>query len=148
MQVFSERLKQAREEAGLSHAALASLIGAGGRQQIAGWEAGGQPRDIAMIPKLCDALGVTADWLFGMEKQDKASMAGLSARHIEAAKGIAGLPRPVQETVFDLIDQMRPLRRDGLIGQILSYDTHTKSHESLMRTIEEYQRQYRRERSR
>lgn len=148
MEIFSQRLKEAREEAGLSHSALASLIGAGGRQQVAGWEAGGQPRDIAMIPRLCDALGVTSDWLFGIEQPDKKTMAGLTPRHIEAARGIAGLPQPTQETLLDLIDHMRPLRKDGLIGHILSYDTHTASHDKLMRSIEQFQREYRRTRTR
>jgi transcriptional regulator with XRE-family HTH domain len=57
------RLVAAREARGLSQTQLAEMLGIQ-RQRLSLWENGGSfPNSARMIRTLCDALGISADWL-------------------------------------------------------------------------------------
>jgi len=63
---FGERLKLARTRKGLSGAALGALINPEDpvtRQNVSHWETDRHTPSLAQFAKLCDILGVSADWL-------------------------------------------------------------------------------------
>ena len=61
------RLKELREERGLSQAQLAKEIGVNHRS-ISNWEVGAREPDIKNIKKLCKFFGITAGYLIGLEE--------------------------------------------------------------------------------
>ena len=64
-QIFSERLRQLREEQGLTQAQLAEIIGVDSRT-VSIWERGIRPPKDEYIIELCYALGVEMTYLFGL----------------------------------------------------------------------------------
>ena len=62
--MFTERLKKAREKNGLKQDELAEKIFVS-RTSITRWECGKHQPCVDDLNALCDALGVSADWLLG-----------------------------------------------------------------------------------
>lgn len=62
------RLKELREEKGLSQMQLAKEIGVK-QQTISNYEAGEREPDIRTIKKLCKFFNVTAGYLLGIEEE-------------------------------------------------------------------------------
>lgn len=73
---IGERIKQARESAGLTQRQLADRLGirASGFQRISGWETGLRTPSRKNAEKLAEVLGVTAVWiLYGDQPQGAAT---------------------------------------------------------------------------
>lgn len=64
---FCDRLRQVREDADLTQADLAAILGTA-RQQIGKYETGRQDMTAAKLAALCRALGVSADYLLGLPR--------------------------------------------------------------------------------
>lgn len=62
LETFGERLQTTRKEAGMSQMALADKLGMP-RSTISGYETEGKEPPYAVLCKLADVLGVTADYL-------------------------------------------------------------------------------------
>lgn len=62
--IFSERLRQLREEKGLTQQELAEKLNIG-RASISNYELGTRTPDIEVLNKLADFFGVTTDYLIG-----------------------------------------------------------------------------------
>ena len=65
--IIAERLKQIREERGMTQAAVAEEIGATDRA-MHHWEHGKRTPRAEYIVALCVLFGVSADWLLGMDR--------------------------------------------------------------------------------
>ena len=63
--MFSENLKQLREQSGIKHAALAHDVGVS-RSAINAWEMGVSMPSVATLLALCQIFHVSADYLLGM----------------------------------------------------------------------------------
>lgn len=70
--MFRLRLKELRENAGLSQYAFAEKIGVA-QSTVGGWEAGKREPNYAMAKKIAVFFGVTVDYLFGYNGQKKES---------------------------------------------------------------------------
>ena len=66
MNKFTERLKEARKEEGLTQGQLAAAINTTD-DSIFSWEKGRSQPSIENLYALCKALGVSADYLIGLE---------------------------------------------------------------------------------
>lgn len=62
--MFSQRLKQLREEKGITQQELAQTLNIG-RASISNYELGTRTPDIEILSKLADYFGVTTDYLIG-----------------------------------------------------------------------------------
>lgn len=145
MDIFSQRLKEQRDRLGLGHQEIAEYVGAGSRQQVAGWEAGGQPRDIAMLPKLAEALGVTTDWLLGMPEPEKTPLQGLKARHIRAAKTLATLPPDIEKSFLTLIWSSEVHVRGGILDTVINRGPRTERDDEVEGQIRDWQSHHHRD---
>ena len=65
-QDFSAVIRERRNAAGINQARLAEMTGVS-RNAVAGWETGHSRPDLATVPALCEALGISLDAFFGME---------------------------------------------------------------------------------
>lgn len=75
---FKDRLKAARNERGLSGAALGELIGGIARQTINHWEKDRHEPNLTQIQKLCEVLNKNADWLVNGRGKDDLSPAAVA----------------------------------------------------------------------
>ena len=66
MKIFSERLRELREEKGLSTVKLGEAIGTSG-PTISRWETGVMAPSIVHLYNICKFFGVTAGYLIGLE---------------------------------------------------------------------------------
>ncbi len=70
MGVFMQlKIKELREENGLTQKKLAELLG-NAQRNVSNWESGASEPDCETIVKLADVFGVTIDELFGREPTD------------------------------------------------------------------------------
>ena len=69
---FGQRLQEARKAKGFSQEDLADLLGVS-HVQVAFWEMGRNAPRVEKLPAIAGALGVSLDWLFGIEGADKAA---------------------------------------------------------------------------
>ena len=67
-----EQIAKFRKAAGLTQEELGRAAGVS-TQAVSRWECGGAP-DVALLPAVADALGVTIDALFGREGGEKVDM--------------------------------------------------------------------------
>ncbi len=63
-QEISERIRQLRQEAGLTQAQLAAALGVT-KNAVTNWESGSARPDLSLLAPLCRALSVSADQLLG-----------------------------------------------------------------------------------
>jgi transcriptional regulator with XRE-family HTH domain len=85
---FGDRLKQARERAGLSQAALAKAVGVS-RRQVLNWEAGDKDPRAGALAKLADALATSVDWLLTGEGRAPGQTAQPLTYHAGTVRPIA-----------------------------------------------------------
>lgn len=64
LQIFGQRLRELREERGISQRELAEIIGIS-KGAVYYYESDGRAPDIVTLEKLCDYFGVSADYLLG-----------------------------------------------------------------------------------
>ncbi len=69
MDIFQQRLKEIRIEKGVSQVELARLVQTT-NDSIYSWEKGRSQPSVEAIRRLCRALGVSADYLLGLERED------------------------------------------------------------------------------
>ena len=63
---LAERLRRFRLQANIAQPKLAEMIGVN-RNSISNWEAGRRRPDMDLVPKVCEALGITLDQFFGID---------------------------------------------------------------------------------
>ena len=68
MEVFAQRLREVREEAGLNITQLARMIGTG-HQSVSKWEEGTYVASGQLLVNLCKVLNVSADYLLGITNE-------------------------------------------------------------------------------
>lgn len=78
-----------RKGRGLTQAELGQLVGVSS-QAVSKWESGGAP-DTEMIPAIANALGVTTDTLFGLEREETENMTAVTARWLSTLPSSARL---------------------------------------------------------
>lgn len=66
--MFALRLKELREEAGLSQAAFAKMIGKA-QSTVGGWESGAREPSLEMVKQIADFFHVTTDYLIDEENK-------------------------------------------------------------------------------
>lgn len=66
MSAFSDRMREAREKCGVGKDAAAKMIGVS-RSVIRYWENGQRVPTAWSLHQICQAYGVSADWLLGLE---------------------------------------------------------------------------------
>lgn len=66
---FAEKLKEARKKAGFTQVKLASLLNVS-QAAIAGWESGNRTPDVDIIANISMILGVSSDYLLGVNRED------------------------------------------------------------------------------
>ena len=69
---LGDNIARFRKAAGLTQEELGTTVGVSA-QAVSRWECGGAP-DVALLPAVADALGVTIDALFGREGGEKVDM--------------------------------------------------------------------------
>ena len=70
---FGERLALARKEKGYTQEQLASLIGIA-KSTLTGYEKGNREPDILKIKKIIEILNIDADYLLGIDFQEKSKI--------------------------------------------------------------------------
>lgn len=66
MSVFAGRMREAREKRGVGKTEAAKMIGVG-ETVIRYWENGQRVPNASSLYQICQAYGVSADWLLGLE---------------------------------------------------------------------------------
>ena len=66
---FSENLKKARQDARMTQAEVAKIVGVA-KNTYCNWEQGTREPNILKIKALAKLFGVSVDYLVGFEKQD------------------------------------------------------------------------------
>ncbi|MDA8263320.1 MAG: helix-turn-helix transcriptional regulator [Actinomycetota bacterium] len=84
-EVFPERLREARQRAGLTLAGLAAATGMQSRQVAGRWEEGIRMPDAATLVAISRTLGVSADFLLGLDSD----VGNSSPRTLELAEAIS-----------------------------------------------------------
>lgn len=69
---FGRRMQEARKAKGFTQYDLADLLEVS-HVQVAFWEMGRNGPRVEKLPAIAGALGVSLDWLFGIEGADKAA---------------------------------------------------------------------------
>lgn len=90
---FGERLKQLRNEKGITQQELADYIQVG-RPTIAGYETKGKEPDFEKITLMCEFFSVSTDYLLGREN------IGINDELDDLTKWIGKLLRPISEGSF------------------------------------------------
>lgn len=103
---FSERLKQARSARGLSQADLATALAQGGtgevtQSAVSYWESGKNLPTLDAFAALTQALGVSADWLLGLDG------GALPKDAQRLAKQLAALPPARRRAVAALLTHLK-----------------------------------------
>jgi transcriptional regulator with XRE-family HTH domain len=99
---FAKRLKQAREARGLSQNGLAAALGGEVTQSaVSYWESGKNLPATEMLRELCGVLGVSADWLLGLD--DAAPARGAE----RLAHEVAALPLEQRKLIEKLIPYLK-----------------------------------------
>jgi transcriptional regulator with XRE-family HTH domain len=99
---FAKRLKQAREARGLSQNGLAAALGGEVTQSaVSYWESGKNLPATETLRELCSVLGVSADWLLGLE--DAAPARGAE----RLAHEVAALPLEQRKLIERLIPYLK-----------------------------------------
>jgi transcriptional regulator with XRE-family HTH domain len=99
---FAKRLKQAREARGLSQNGLAAALGGEVTQSaVSYWESGKNLPATETLRELCTVLGVSADWLLGLE--DAAPARGAE----RLAHEVATLPLEQRRLIEKLIPYLK-----------------------------------------
>ena len=107
---FGKRLLEARQRAGLTQAELGEKLGLSQRA-VAHWEHRRSPMYADQIVTLCEVLGVTAEWLLGIEPpQGKRGRPSKLQRQLEQ---IEKLPRADQTYVSRFLAQVLIERGQG-----------------------------------
>lgn len=70
--ILGEQIARYRKALGMTQEDLGRAVGISA-QAVSRWECGGAP-DVALLPAVADALGVTIDALFGREGGEKVDM--------------------------------------------------------------------------
>lgn len=96
--MFSENLKQLREQSGIKQAALAHDVGVS-RSAINAWEMGVSMPSVANLLALCQIFHVSADYLLGMTD--------------DYSVHIGHLPPQQQELVLRLVECLSASGRDA-----------------------------------
>lgn len=81
-EILSQRIAMLRKQKRLTQEALGKALGVSA-QAVSKWENGGAP-DVALLPVLADALGVTLDGLFGLREGAVPDLEKLLFQHIGA----------------------------------------------------------------
>lgn len=98
---FGNKICAVRKAKGFTQPQLAKMIGVT-KNSITNWEKGTSRPELAIIPKLCAALGISTDSLFGMP----ASNGLLSESEQEHMKLFRSLDRYKQRSIDTLIESM------------------------------------------
>jgi transcriptional regulator with XRE-family HTH domain len=107
-ETFGERLKQLRQQKGLTQAELAARLGISRRNYIYYESQGGSPSP-ELIAGLADALRVSADVLTGRHTKPDPRLP--SYRLLRRLKKLEQLPTHDQKAVLRMIDMMVQARR-------------------------------------
>lgn len=91
--VFGERLRQAREVAGVRQAALAAALGLSGRSNVSQYEVGKTQPSAALVEEVAHLLGVRPEWLVGWQDEELVrrlarAQAARAARMREDERGV------------------------------------------------------------
>ena len=110
---LADRVRQRREELGLSQEELALRMGYSSRTSINKIE-NGRPCSQKIIARLADALNVSIPYLMGWEEEIKADPVGTAERHIEMI---------TDEDLNDIFDDFKTL--DAAKRQIVKDLVHS-----------------------
>ncbi len=69
MEILAKKLKELREEKGITQEALASELGFSGKSSIANYESGLRNPDYETLIKITKYFGVTTDYLLGLSNK-------------------------------------------------------------------------------
>lgn len=98
---FGDKIYAFRKARGFSQPQLAEMIGVT-KNSITNWEKGTSRPELAIIPKLCTALGISADIFFGMPLPENT----LNDSELEHMKLYRSLDRYKQRSVDALMESM------------------------------------------
>ena len=103
MTEFSERLADLRRERGYTQYSFAEALKTS-RSNICGYEAGEKFPKYEMLVRMCQLLGVTSDYMLGLDKEKSAVSHGI---FVDQLKGLReaynGVPRERQRTVDGML---------------------------------------------
>lgn len=99
LEIFRHRMKIARNEANMSQGELARSVGST-RSTISGYEADGKEPDYATLVKICKALDVSPDYLFGLTDERSFRSSGLSNDAVDVfRRSTESLPRDLRKSI-------------------------------------------------
>jgi transcriptional regulator with XRE-family HTH domain len=98
---FGERLVATREEAGLSQRELADKLGVTQRA-LSWWEREPVALRPEQVAQLATALGVSADYLLGVETKKRGG--GPTGKARRAFEAVSKLPRHHQQKIVDVVE--------------------------------------------
>ena len=117
MKIFSERLRDLREQKKLSMLALAQKIGVSDAA-ICKWENGTNEPKASYISLLADFFEVSTDYLLGLEDEIGAKQYSAPTKKVET-------PSDVQE-ILDMVLALSPMHR----AQVLEYTRYFTEREN------------------
>lgn len=101
---LGERIAQARQQAGLTQAQLASKLGTSQRV-VTYWEREAVGLRADQLAKLAEALGVSADYFLGREAQPKRGN-GPTGKARQVFEQVSHLPRSQQQRILGFVEDM------------------------------------------
>jgi len=130
------RIKEARDEAGLSQGKLATLCDFADGTTVSRYERDAAKPSIDALIAIADHTDVTTDFLLGRSESPQPNYRGLSRQCIETAKDVEALPRAMREHFQAILNQLRPIATHKLLSGLLAYDTNNARHRALMAQLE------------
>ena len=103
---FASRFKVSRERLGLRQADLGERLDVTG-YRISNWEIGTSYPSLALFRACCTELGVSADWLLGLDPHE------LSAEEMQLLDKARGLGPVRLRMILNMIDHLEELRPVG-----------------------------------
>ena len=131
MNKIGERLKSVREEQGFTQRSLAQKIGIS-QSTYSDLERGDNlGRSVGIFARVAQALGVSADYLLGIEEETRAKS--------RKSAGPASLT-PLEDELLGLVREMRPRRRKTVLQMVRDLheeETALRRHLQLLEEIEQ-----------
>ena len=108
------RIREAREQCGLTQSALADMLGLNG-VTLSGYETGKHDPKSDTLVKIAQICGVSVDFLLGREKSEKKQLSEKAMKVARAYDAMSDYGRAIIDAVLDQEEKMYNHKRPGVI---------------------------------
>jgi DNA-binding transcriptional regulator LsrR (DeoR family) len=123
---FADRINSTLQAQGISQSGLAARLGIS-RSTLTGWLRYGKLPDGILLARVCDELGISADWLLGMQTQGERQNASGAIRWVEQ------IPPYVQDFQREQLEQGIQIFRQFVVENRAAAEVRNHYHPQYVR---------------